>query len=163
VSLIVAVCAFVLMEPVTWAAHRVTMHGRRGWRWHASHHRSARSAAPAGRVEANDAFPLVFAALVCGVFALGFNIDALAWLVPAAAGVTAYGAVYALVHDGAIHRRFWTPAWFVRACTPLAAAHELHHRFNGEPYGMLVPIVPARIRARAAGEHAEVPGRLSAG
>ena len=25
----------------------------------------------------------------------------------------------------------------------LAAAHELHHRFGGAPYGMLVPIVPA--------------------
>ena len=24
----------------------------------------------------------------------------------------------------------------------LAAAHELHHRFGGAPYGMLVPIVP---------------------
>jgi beta-carotene 3-hydroxylase len=31
----------------------------------------------------------------------------------------------------------------------LADAHALHHRFGGEPYGMLVPIVPASVRARA--------------
>lgn len=139
-----AVVAFVAMEPLTYAAHRWLMHGRRGWRWHASHHRP-----PVGRFERNDRFPAVFALLVGVVLAVGFNVPAAGWLVPVGVGVTAYGAVYALVHDGYIHRRFpWMPGRW-RALDRLAEAHALHHRFNGEPYGMLVPVVPRALRARA--------------
>jgi hypothetical protein len=37
-----------------------------------------------------------------------------------------------------------------RGWARLAAAHRLHHRYGGEPYGMLFPVVPASLRAQAA-------------
>ena len=37
----------------------------------------------------------------------------------------------------------------IRTLDRLGAAHELHHRFNGAPYGMLAPVVPASVRDRA--------------
>ena len=65
-------------------------------------------------------------------------------------GVTAYGATYLLVHDVAIHGRL--PLRFPRLAYLrwVHDAHELHHRFGGEPYGMLLPVVPRALRERAA-------------
>ena len=143
-SLLIAAGAFVLMEPITAATHRWVMHGV-GWTLHRSHHRRV-----ATRFEANDVFPVVFAAIVCIGLAIGFNVDGWSALLAVGAGVTVYGIAYALVHDGYIHRRLglfgdWRPAPLER----LADAHALHHRFNDAPYGMLVPVVPDRVRQRA--------------
>ena len=57
------------------------------------------------RWERNDWFPVFFAAIVLFGLWLGFNRNGFAALVPMAIGVTLYGAAYALVHDGFIHRR----------------------------------------------------------
>ena len=149
VAVLVAVCAFAVMEPVTYLVHRYVMHGR-GMVWHRSHHLPT-----AARFEANDKFPLVFAAVTIVAIALGFNVAGLAVLVPVGIGVTAYGAAYTYVHDGIIHRRFPVPT-LGRVGRFLARAHALHHRFGGEPYGMLVPVVPAEIRQRA---RTQAPGR----
>lgn len=148
-AVVLVVAAFVAMEPVTYLAHRYVMHGL-GRRLHRSHHRRwpARTEGEPF-FEANDAFPAIFAGVVMVAMAIGFNVDALTVLLPIAAGVTLYGVVYAVVHDGYIHGRI--PVRGRHATLDLlAAAHELHHRFGGEPYGMLVPIVPASVRARAA-------------
>lgn len=139
-TVLVALAAFVVMEPVTALTHRYVMHGI-GWVLHRSHH-----AATAGRWEANDAFPVAFAAIVCIAMAIGFNVDGATVLVPAAIGVTAYGAAYALVHDGYIHRRFAVPDRPVVWLDKLASAHAVHHRHGGGPYGMLLPVVPRRAR-----------------
>lgn len=135
---LVAIAAFVLMEPVTYAAHRWLMHGP-AERLHRSHHAHvARGVVP--RVEANDAFPVAFAVVVLALLAVGYGVAGAPLLVPVCIGVTAYGAAYVWVHDVAIHRR-WIPARR-RAETPLAwsrlaDAHLRHHRAGGEPYGML--------------------------
>lgn len=144
-ALVLGCVAFVAMEPITAATHRWVMHGI-GWVLHRSHHRAA-----ATRLEANDAFPVVFAGLVCIGFAAGFNVDGLGALVPIGIGVTAYGVAYAAVHDVAIHRRVGR-AGALRSpvITRLAEAHRLHHRFNDAPYGMLLPVVPRRVRERVA-------------
>lgn len=145
--------AFVVMEPATYLAHRYVMHGL-GRRLHRSHHRrwpSRRDGDPF--FEANDAFPAMFAGVVMVAMALGLNVDGLTVLLPISVGVTLYGLAYAVVHDGYIHGRI--PVRGRNAVLDrLADAHALHHRFGGEPYGMLVPIVPASVRARAesAGE-----------
>jgi beta-carotene 3-hydroxylase len=143
--------ALVAMEPVTYAAHRWLMHGP-GMGWHRSHHqgdldRSGRARPPG--VERNDLFPLCFAALTVAVLAVGLNVERWAAVVPVAAGVTAYGALYLSVHDLYVHRRVRWARLRARPLERLAEAHALHHRFGGEPYGMLVPIVPAAVRARA--------------
>src|SRR5262245_60270435 len=135
------------MEPVTAATHRFVMHGV-GMGLHRSHHRRRR-----GRWEANDAFPVMFAAVVCTGLWLGFHEPSWAALVPVGAGVTLYGAAYAAVHDVYIHGRLGG-----RRLERLAAAHALHHRYGDAPYGMLAPLVPARVRAQANGSRpSQVP------
>ena len=154
-SVVLAGVAFGAMEPVTAATHRFVMHGA-GMFLHRSHHRRTHTG-----WERNDAYPVMFAAVVCVGFWLGFHEPQLAELVPIGVGITAYGAAYALVHDVYIHHRL---RWFRDRQVPgferLAAAHELHHRFGGAPYGMLVPVVPRRLRDRApsAQRVAAVPG-----
>ncbi len=145
---LVALAAFVAMEPITAATHRWVMHGV-GWVLHRSHHRQLGE-----RFEANDAFPVIFASIVCVAMAIGFNVDGWSALVPVGIGVTAYGVAYAIVHDVYIHGR--VRLFGGRTVAPLdrlADAHRLHHRFNSAPYGMLVPVVPTRVRVRA-GDHA---------
>ena len=142
--IVIAIAAFVMMEPVTAATHRWIMHGV-GEFLHRSHHRRRD-----GRWEANDWYPVIFAAIVnLGLF-VGFNLDGFGALIPAAVGVTLYGVAYALVHDVYIHgrlggfggRRF-------AALDRLADAHRIHHLYNAAPFGMLLPVVPADLRERA--------------
>lgn len=136
-SVVVVALAFVVMEPVTYAAHRWVMHGLAA-RLHRSHHVNA-ARAVATRLEANDLFPVVFAAVVLGLFALGFNVAGFSLLVPACVGITIYGAAYFFVHDVYVHRRIAltdaTPRWLEY----LAEEHRRHHRTGAEPYGMLAP------------------------
>lgn len=153
-DVVVAVVAFIVMEPITYAAHRWVMHGL-GWVLHRSHHRTRRSAGPASlqlsraaQVEANDWFPVMFAAATIAVMAGATAQPGAHLLLPAGVGVTAYGAAYAAVHDLYIHGRFVRLPVF-RPLERLREAHALHHRFGGEPYGMLCPIVPRELRARA--------------
>ncbi|MEJ7765842.1 MAG: sterol desaturase family protein, partial [Acidimicrobiales bacterium] len=87
-----AVLAFVAMEGLTYLAHRFVMHGI-GWALHRSHHQVS-----ADRLEANDAFPCIGAAIAMIAFAVGFNVP-VPGLVAVGFGVTAYGFAYMFVHD----------------------------------------------------------------
>jgi beta-carotene 3-hydroxylase len=145
-AVLTALVAFVLMEPFTYAAHRWVMHGF-GERLHRSHHR----AVPSPGWEANDGYPVIFAGVVMLALAVGFNVPGAGMLVPMCIGVTAYGLAYALVHDVYIHDRL--PLFRGRRFAlldRLADAHRIHHLYNGEPYGMLLPVVPKELRDRAA-------------
>jgi len=142
-AVLLALAAFVLMEPVTALTHRFVMHGI-GRRLHRSHHQPDGS-----RFELNDWFPVVFASIVMLGMWAGFNLDGLEVLVPVGVGITLYGAAYALVHDAFIHRRVgWFEGHHVAALDRLAAAHRLHHEHNGAPFGMLIPVVPRELRDR---------------
>lgn len=139
---LVVVVAFLAMEGFTYLAHRFVMHGI-GWVLHHSHHE-----ATAGRFEANDVFPCIGAAVAMVGFAVGVNVPVPS-LVAVGLGVTAYGMSYLFVHDLYIHGRVGRLpelAVFER----LRRAHALHHLFGGEPYGMLLPILPRRLRTLAA-------------
>ena len=106
------------MEAIAWATHKYIMHGPL-WVLHRSHHGPRR-----GAWELNDLFAVFFAApsvllIWIGTFAWGPAL----WL---GLGMAGYGAVYALFHDGVVHRRFPLPVparWFKR----LVQAHRLHH------------------------------------
>ena len=138
---VLGAAAFAAMEPLTAATHRFVMHGI-GMRLHRSHHRHASAG-----LEANDAFPVMFAALVCLGLWVGFNAPTWAELVPVGLGITAYGVAYALVHDVYIHGRLRAFGDHrIAVFDQLAKAHALHHRFGGAPFGMLVPIVPHRVQ-----------------
>ena len=95
--MLTAVVAALLMEPVAALTHRLVMHRPRGWAWHRSHHAPR---PPERWTEANDRFPLVFAAATVAVMAAGGPAVRLA-----GAGVAAYGLSYAVVHDVCIHGR----------------------------------------------------------
>src|SRR3954468_12452394 len=134
-ELLVAAAAFVLMEAVSYLAHRFLMHGP-GIAWHRSHHRPEWA-----RFEKNDLFPVVFAAVTVMAMALGTLRPELHLVLVAGVGVTLYGAAYAFVHDVYIHARLGR----LPRLAPLEwlkAGHAVHHLFGGEPYGMLLPIVP---------------------
>lgn len=151
---LVALAAFGAMEPVTYAAHRWLMHGP-AERLHRSHHVNA-ARARAERWEANDVFPLVFGAAVVGLLAAGFNVAGWGALVPACVGITVYGAAYAAVHDLYIHRRFIRSRRTLPVLEHLAEAHRTHHRTNGEPYGMLLPVVRRAQRSGSRPSHEPV-------
>jgi beta-carotene 3-hydroxylase len=142
---LVFVSAFVAMEAVSYSAHRWVMHGP-AMAWHRSHH-----APPTGRFERNDLFPVVFSLPAFGLFlsaATGFTP---AWTWWAAAGVTAYGVTYLLVHELAIHRRLDARIPDTRYVRWLAARHAAHHIDGGEPYGMLLPLLSRSRRRDLAG------------
>ena len=124
---------FAAMEGVSYATHRWVMHGP-GLGWHRSHH-----APPQGRFERNDRFPVCFSLLGVALFALASL--GIGWLWPVAAGVTAYGVAYLLVHEIVIHRRVTVPVPRLRYLGWLRDAHRDHHTGGGEPYGMLLPLV----------------------
>lgn len=141
----VGVLAFVAMEPITAATHRWVMHGV-AERLHRSHHRVGRRPG----WESNDWFPVVFAAIVNLAFVAGFNVEGFGLLVPAAIGVTLYGAAYGYVHDVVIHGRLARlPRPDSAVVDHLVEAHRIHHLYGAAPYGMLVPVVPADLRRRA--------------
>ena len=135
-ALALVVVGFVGMEAVSYATHRWVMHGV-AYGWHRSHHQPRR-----GRLERNDRFPLVFASIGIGLFLLGRGPVPWMWWI--AIGVTAYGAVYALVHDVFIHRRLPIRIPASSYLVWLREAHGDHHRRGGEPYGMLLPLVRDR-------------------
>jgi beta-carotene 3-hydroxylase len=149
--------ALLAMEGVAWATHRWVMHGPL-WVLHRSHH------APAtGRFERNDLFALFFASLAIALFWWGAapGREAVSW---SAAGVTAYGLLYALVHDGLVHRRWPMPR--VRRggyLWRLVQAHRLHHavrtREGAVSFGFLLPGDARRLAARL---RARTPGRRDA-
>jgi beta-carotene 3-hydroxylase len=118
-GLTIAVATVVLMELGAYALHRYVMHGW-GWGWHKSHHEERE-----GVFEKNDLYALVFAVVAIGLFALGTLMPLLTWI---AIGVTAYGALYFIFHDGLVHQR-----WFFKKpprsgyLKRLYQAHRLHH------------------------------------
>jgi beta-carotene 3-hydroxylase len=143
-DVLVAVVALVLMEPVTALVHRFVMHGF-GMGWHRSHHES-----PDTVLEANDLFPVVFAAATITLLVVGVYVaSAPRVLVPIAVGITAYGAAYLLVHDVVIHRRLAFLPLPDRLLRRWREAHNVHHLFAEAPYGFLAPVVPGELRRRA--------------
>ncbi len=145
INVICFLIAVIAMEGVAWATHRWVMHGPL-WVLHKSHH-SERT----GAFEANDLFAVGFAGIAIAMFWIGAEREwsAITW---AAAGVTTYGALYAIVHDGMVHRR-----WPFRVVPRrgylkgLVQAHRLHHavdaREGAVSFGFLAPQDVRRLSA----------------
>ena len=159
----------IAMEALAALVHRFWMHGP-GWAWHRSHHVPAvpcdqptvagkrqdltphRFAAHRFAFERNDRFAIVFATLSLAAMIAGRN--GVPWLFWAGIGMAVYGVLYALVHDGLVHRRFpwpWPPprrGYLAR----LVQAHRLHHavheREGAVSFGFLYAAPPRRLAAR---------------
>jgi beta-carotene 3-hydroxylase len=135
--------SFGAMEAVSYATHRWLMHGP-GMAWHRSHHLP-----PRGRIEKNDRFPLLFAAISVAGFAAASRRPTLRPVGWGAAGMALYGAAYLYVHEVIIHRRLPSREPRTRYVRWLRDSHRAHHAFAGEPYGMLLPLVSRASRQEA--------------
>lgn len=135
------------MEAAAWWIHKHVMHGW-GWGWHRSHH-----APRTGWFERNDLYAVVFASVAIALIAAGSRwnaVEPLRWL---GAGMTLYGLLYFLVHDGLVHRRFPFVGVPRRGYLKrLYQAHRLHHALDrpgdGVSFGFLWAPPAARLKAR---------------
>lgn len=125
INTLVFLLTLVGMELFAWFAHKYIMHGW-GWGWHRSHHQ------PGARwFEKNDLYALVFAGVAIVLIALGnAGRDPLQWV---GAGMTAYGFLYFLAHDGLVHQR-WPFHYIPRKgyLKRLYQAHRIHHAVKGQ-------------------------------
>ena len=143
VPILIILASIAAMEWVAWASHKYIMHGF-GWGWHRDHHESHDHV-----LEKNDLFAVVFGSIVFVMFAMGYYVsDALWWT---AFGITMYGLIYTLVHDGLVHQRFWK--WTPKRgyAKRLVQAHRLHHatigKEGGVSFGFVLARDPAKLKA----------------
>jgi beta-carotene 3-hydroxylase len=125
INALIVVLTVIAMEVVAWWLHRFVMHGF-GWGWHASHHQPR-----TGWFEKNDLYAFVFAGAAIAL--IWFGTHGLAPLQWVGAGMTAYGALYFVAHDGLVHRR-WPLKLTPRGgyLKRLYQAHRLHHAVQGK-------------------------------
>ena len=136
--------ALVFMEFFAWFAHKYIMHGF-GWGWHRDHHEPHDNT-----FEKNDLYATVFGTINAGMYIFGaLYWD---WLWWAALGVNLYGVVYAVIHDGLVHQRFfkWVPK--KGYAKRLVQAHKLHHATIGKEGGVSFGFVFARDPAKLKAE-----------
>lgn len=123
-ALAIVIATIAFMEGFAWWAHKYVMHGW-GWGWHRSHHEPHDET-----FEKNDLYAVVFACVAIFLFWVGTNYWVVWWI---AVGITAYGALYFIAHDGLVHHRWpfrYVPksGYFKR----LYQAHRLHHAVKGK-------------------------------
>lgn len=130
------------MEFVAWAGHKYVMHGW-GWGWHRDHHEPHDNI-----LEKNDYFAIVGSVTAISLFTLGYYFSDIIWWV--AVGVTLYGAIYTLIHDGLVHQRYfkWVPKRGY--AKRLVQAHKLHHatigKEGGVSFGFVLAEDPAKLK-----------------
>lgn len=124
IAIAIVVGTVALMELFAWWAHKYVMHGW-GWGWHRSHHEPHDDT-----FEKNDLYAAVFASVAIALFWIGTTYWVVWWI---AVGVTCYGALYFVAHDGLVHHR-----WPFRHVPKkgylkrLYQAHRLHHAVKGK-------------------------------
>jgi len=141
---LIVLAALIGMELFAWWAHKYIMHGW-GWGWHRDHHEPHDNT-----FEKNDLYAVVFGTIVIGLFWVGdVYVEWLWWL---ALGITLYGVIYTLVHDGLVHQRYfrWVPK--KGYAKRLVQAHKLHHATIGKEGGVSFGFVFARDPAKLKAE-----------
>ena len=116
----IVLISVIVMEIFAWVIHKYVMHGP-GWGWHESHHTETE-----GLFEKNDLYAVVFSFIAAGFFIIGSM--GVTWLWFVGLGLTIYGILYGIVHDGLVHRRLPFPRKARgRYLKRLVQAHRLHH------------------------------------
>lgn len=152
-SVVVVFATVAAMEWVAWVSHKYLMHGP-AWGWHASHHEPSSTL-----LEKNDLFAVFFAALAIALIWHGTAAHArgasdwnLQWV---GAGMTAYGLLYFIAHDGLVHKR-WPLRWVPRHgyLKRLYQSHRLHHvaqsKDDARFFGFLWAQSEAKLRSEVA-------------
>ena len=143
---IILLVTFIAMEFFSYFVHRFVYHGF-AWSIHKSHHTPRK-----GAFELNDIFPTIFALITVIVilYALRapFGLDLLA----VGIGSTAYGIVYFFIHDLYVHRRVKRFSAKIALLKKVKQAHAIHHRYGGEPYGLLLFSNPRKMAGEIVDE-----------
>jgi len=144
----------VAMEITAALSHKYIMHGW-GWGWHRSHHEPH-----SGWFEVNDLYAVVFALLAIFLIYLGSRgVWPLQWI---GAGMTLYGLLYFIVHDGLVHQR-WPFKYIPRRgyFKRLYMAHRMHHAVRGREdcvsFGFLYAPPLAKLQATLRQRHGRQP------
>ena len=150
VNTAVSIATVIAMEFVAMAVHKYVMHGA-GWGWHRSHHEPHD-----GWFEMNDLYAVVFAGLAIAFVVFGSREAG--WLYWVGLGMTVYGCLYFVVHDGLVHQR-----WPFRHVPKnpylkrLVQAHRLHHAVEGQEgcvsFGFLYAPPVKRLREALRARH----------
>jgi beta-carotene 3-hydroxylase len=162
-TLVTGVLVAALMEG--WAAwlHGKLWHGPL-WPAHRSHHPPppAPGQRPPSGWEFNDIFGLCHAMVAAPLIMWGltppFDLPQQLAL-GVGMGMTAFGLAYGVVHDGLVHGRL--PVGFLRRSAFLrrvAAAHRVHHKLGGPPFGLFCG--PWALRRHAARRKQRAAARL---
>lgn len=140
--LAIVLSAVIFMEGFAWTVHKYVMHGW-GWGWHRDHHEPHDNV-----LERNDLYAVVFSCIVMTLFVIGYFVsDALWWF---ATGITVYGLIYTVIHDGLVHQRYfrWVPK--KGYAKRLVQAHKLHHatigKEGGVSFGFIFAEDPAKLK-----------------
>jgi len=128
----IVVVSFVGMEFFSYLVHRFVYH-KLMWILHKSHH-TRRD----GMFELNDLFPLTFATVTIVLMVKGIAEGSGSDLLAASIGIALYGMVYFTIHDLYVHRRAKVVSLKIPWLIKVKKAHALHHRYGGEPYGLLM-------------------------
>lgn len=160
VNTLVFLATLIGMEGFAWYAHKYVMHGW-GWGWHRSHHEPR-----SGWFEKNDLYAVVFAGVAIVLIALGTaGWHPLEWI---GAGMTAYGLLYFIAHDGLVHQR-WPFRHVPRSgyLKRLYQAHLMHHAVAGQhrcvSFGFLYAPSTATLKAQLRELHGGPLNRSEAG
>jgi beta-carotene 3-hydroxylase len=139
-SILIILLVAALMEPITAYTHKLVMH-KTLWVWHKSHHQQKGTP-----FELNDLFPVVFSFLSILLFVIGMQRTVFTDI---AIGITLYGFTYFVVHEIIIHSRFIKIKSRNKLFTYWRFSHNVHHQFNREPYGFIVPLTPKNLAEKA--------------
>jgi beta-carotene 3-hydroxylase len=148
-DIVLFLAAFAFMEGFAWVTHRYVMHGFM-WSWHKSHHEPREGSVRAERLVRR------------GLREPGHRGDLFRrpWHAVAAAvglGITAYGLMYFIFHDGMVHRRFKTPfgksAFWKRAIQAHRIHHAVHTKHGAVSFGFLwaKPVRELKAQLKAMG------------
>lgn len=144
IGLYLASVAF--MEGFAWVMHRYVMHGFL-WVWHKSHHEPR-----LGNWELNDLFAVVFA--LPAIVSIWFGTNGQPALLAIGLGITTYGLIYFLFHDGLVHRRFPMPKARSAYWKRLIQAHRFHHAVHTKEgcvsFGFLIAPDVRKLKAQLA-------------
>jgi beta-carotene 3-hydroxylase len=121
------------MEAFSWLVHKYLFHGPL-WFIHKTHHRPKHS-----WFELNDLFSVGFAIIALVLMYKGRQtLDYRFWI---GAGISLYGIIYFVFHDGFIHNRFKAFKTSNRYLLGIRRAHKIHHKSltkePAEEFGLL--------------------------
>lgn len=127
------------MEIFSRLIHQYLFHGPLWFIHKTHHHRQSGS-----WFEWNDLFSLFFAAIALWLMWRGRqNFNSLFWI---GAGISLYGLLYFLFHDGLIHNRFKTFKASNRYLAGIRKAHTVHHKAFGKSPSQEFGLLTARFK-----------------